>query len=209
MIRWTVEPEWTGETCYIIGGGPSVLKTDTTNLPGRIIATNEAGLTVRPDADVLFFADLRWWEWNKDRMHLYTGPRIVTNNLMNNSPDRVHYLNRYRGNQNLGLPLSEDPTRLSGWCSGGRCINLAFLLGAREIVLIGFDMHEKDGDNFHNMHKSPPLKGRKAERFIPSIEAFLPGLNKHGVNVVNCTPGSALTCFPIMSLEEYHANPRK
>lgn len=207
-MRWSVPREWEGQTAYIIGGGPSVLKCDTNNLPGRIIATNEAGLTIRPDADVLLFSDMRWWEWNKDRMRLYTGPRIVTNNLMNNSPAKVHYLDRLRGNQNLGLPLSEDPTRLSGWCSGGRAINLAYLFGASEIVLIGFDMHERDGDNFHDKHQAKPLKGRKAERFIPAIECLKPGLDKAGVRVVNCTPGSALKCFPIMSLEEYHAGAR-
>jgi hypothetical protein len=209
MIHWKVEPEWKGETCYIIGGGPSVNTTDTSYLPGRIITANEAGLTVRPDADILLFSDMRWWEWNHTRIGLFKGPRIVTSIEIKNGPANLHHLKRYTGNQNLGLPLSEDPTRLSGWCSGGRCINLAFLLGAKNIVLIGFDMHEKQGDNFHNMHKAPPIRGRKTERFIPSIEALVPGLNKHGINVVNCTPGSALTCFPIMTIEEYHENARK
>jgi len=67
-------------------------------------------------------------------------------------------------------------------------------------------MHEREGDNFHDKHKAAPLKGRKAERFIPAIEALKPGLDKAGISVVNCTPGSALTCFPIMSLEDYHAS---
>lgn len=205
MNTWRVTQEWKGERAYIIGGGPSVAHTDCSDLPGRIIACNEAGLTVRPDADILFFADRRWHEWNRNRLRLYRGPRLVTVSEIKNAGDaRIHRLFRAKVGMNPRTTLSTRTHKLAGWCSGGLAINLAYLLGAREIVLIGFDMNDEGKSNFHQKHKHPPKEGRRAGKFIPGIEAMAPGLRKAGVIVINCTPGSKLTCFPIMSLAQLH-----
>jgi len=210
LMLWQVAPEWKGERCYIIGGGPSVALTDCSNLPGRIIAINEAGLSVRPDADILFFADYRWYSWNKERLDLFKGKRIVTTWTGGRrhpiTDDRLYVLERIRKNSMPQWPLSQEPDKLSGWCSGGQSINLAYHLGAKQIVLIGFDMNDQGKANFHLKHQAPPLRDRKKDKFIPAITSLKPGLDRAHVHVVNCTPGSALTCFPIMSLDEFHAS---
>jgi hypothetical protein len=209
-MLWHVTPEWKGERCYIIGGGPSVAVTDCSNLPGRIIAINEAGLSVRPDADILFFADCRWYLWNQERLNSFTGKRIVTTWVGGQgrpiTDNRLHVLERIRRNKMPIWPLSQEPNKLSGWCSGGQSINLAYHLGAKQIVLIGFDMNDQGKANFHLRHQAPPLRNRKKNKFIPAITSLKPGLDQANVDVVNCTPGSALTCFPVMSLDEFHAS---
>jgi uncharacterized Rossmann fold enzyme len=208
-MLWQVPPEWKGERCYIIGGGPSVAQTDCRDLPGRIIAINEAGLSVRPDADVLFFADWRWYDWNRHRLGAFTGGRIVTTWTGGRrhpvTDERLHVLERFRSNAMPHWPISDDPSKLSGWCGGGQAVNLAYHFGAKQIVLIGFDMHDDGPPNFHDNHNAPPIKDRKKDKFIPSIVSLKPGLDRAHVRVVNCTPGSALTCFPVMSLNEFHA----
>jgi hypothetical protein len=185
-----------------------VLDCDTDNLPGRIVAVNEAGLSLRLDADVMYFSDRRFYDWNNDRLDLFKGRWIVTTQAITRGHEKMRTVKKAAPirRREPFPPLSNDPRRLAGWCSGGRAINLAYLLGASEIVLIGFDMHEKRGANYHNMHKGMHVEGRKEAKFMPAIEAMASGLADAGVKVINATPGSALTCFPIMSLEDYHAS---
>ena len=71
-MNW--QPDWTGQTCCILGGGPSLRGFAADRLRGRrVIGINEAGLTLVPWCDVLMWADQRWLDWNKDRLHLHTG----------------------------------------------------------------------------------------------------------------------------------------
>ena len=51
----TIQPIWRGETCFIIGGGPSLADMDWNRLAGkRTIAINKALLSY-PNADVLYW----------------------------------------------------------------------------------------------------------------------------------------------------------
>ena len=82
---------------------------------------------------------------------------------------------------------------------------MAVLLGAKQIVLLGYDMKFGPGGekHWHEDHtkSSNPAIGQ-IERWLAAFETLPPDLEKAGVEVVNCTPGSALTCFPMAKLEE-------
>jgi hypothetical protein len=56
------------------------------------------------------------------------------------------------------------------------------------------------GFNFHDMHKGYGPLSRYEEQFIPAIERMVPRLNALGIEVLNATPGSKLTCFPMVDL---------
>lgn len=102
--------------------------------------------------------------------------------------------------------LSFDPETLhTGGNSGYQAINLAVLLGAARILLLGYDM--KTGPNGEK-HWHPDHAGRNPgeSQFSGWRAAFptmLPDLARAGVAVINCTPGSALTCFPQARIEEF------
>lgn len=195
-MTWRVPRDWEGETCVILGGGPSLKGFDAAPFRGRfrVIGVNEAGLSMAPWADVLYWADHRWLAWNHGRLGEHTG---------------TYKICRHRPKIETGfdvkvLPhskaaLSDGPTRLSGFCSGGACINLAYLFGATRIVLLGFDM---GGGQWHDRHLKPTDQNRYRTRFIPTIEKMAGPLRAAGVEVLNATPGSALTCFPMTTLEE-------
>lgn len=159
-----------------------------------MIAVNDAGLHLAPWSDILFWADRRWLDWNHEKLHLHTGLWKVSR--------KVPHLNTGYDVKVVGfLPgrLSNDPEYVGGHCGGSSAINLAYLLGAKRVVLLGFDMRP---GNWHNNHKLPPQKGQHENRFIPALKVMAPGLAEAGCEVVNATPGSALTCFPMISLEE-------
>lgn len=103
--------------------------------------------------------------------------------------------------------IDPDPTGLrTGKNSGYQAVNLAVHLGASRIVLLGFDMQAaRTGDHFFGQHRYPGAVNTRAETFRDFREAFetaVEPLQRLGVEVVNASPGSALTAFPQASLEE-------
>lgn len=194
--KWSVPREWEGETVFILGGGPSLKDFDAERLRGKgpIIATNEAGLTLAPWADVLYWADARWFRWNQDRLHLHTGPYKITRKTPKETTAfDIKVLSRSTKD------LSDDPGQVAGYCSGGNAINLAYLFGTKRIVLLGFDMH---GDNFHDQHRKSKDKSRYKSHFIPAMAKMAAPLKQAGVTVVNATPDSSLEVFPMTTLDE-------
>lgn len=122
-----------------------------------------------PNAVALVSADRKWWE---------------------------HYRPAFEGRK-FSLAKVPDVEQLSltmGSNSGLLGMEVAVMLGATSIILLGFDMH---GTHYFGPHASP-LRNTSDRRF----EAFkqqIAGFNK--VPVFNCTPGSALTCFPMLSIQ--------
>jgi hypothetical protein len=104
------------------------------------------------------------------------------------------------GAQGAGFSRRQDVIHY-GHNSGFQALNLAILLGAARIVLVGFDMRIVDGRrHFHGDHPHP-LINADPRRFVPHFERAAASLPV-GVEILNATPGSALTCFPAADLDE-------
>lgn len=183
---WEPPQEFEGQTVFVLGGGSSLSGFDTSVLSGkRVIATNEAGLTVYPDADVLFYADSRWYDWNKERMGLFKGRHIVTR------PPMPHSGHKVLARTKTLLTPPRHRWEVGGYSSGEAAVQLAVHMGAKRIVLLGFDM--KPG-HFHDKHKvAVPQDTYK--RFMHSFEVTAKWCKGKGVEVLNATPDSALMCF--------------
>lgn len=191
---------WSGRCAFILGGGPSLKGFDVERLRGRgpVIGVNNAGLDLAPWADVLFFADgqTRWYGWNKHRLHLFQGEYIVTRTQIPAGHDPQLRRLQFVPKENL----SREPDAVAGFCGGSSAINLAYLFGARTIVLLGFDM--KPNGNWHDLHKLPCLPNQHRDKFIPALERMAPELARDGCLVINATPDSALRCFPMADIED-------
>ena len=185
--------DWQGEPCVILGGGPSLPKALVPRLEGRarVVAVNDAGLLLAPWADVLYFSDKQWHEWNRAELVKYKGPLLLSRSPVDDA--RVRLIGR-----TLRTPLSHKPDILAGVCGGANAINIAFLRGASPIILLGFDMRP---GNWHTRHKKPPRPNAHNFDFIPALKRMAVELEKAGHRVINATPGSALQCFPIMEPE--------
>ena len=215
---WNAPEIWPDQTVYIIGGGQSVLDLDLRPIHKRpVIGVNNA-FEKGPWVDVTFFGDKRWWEnnWKK----LFRHPcLIVTNNNWQyfRKVDRVKQMKR---NNRAGIWWRTQNELCWNKNSGGAAVNLAYLLGAAKIVLLGFDMkvgERKDlhsGHNWHDdhtrHHPKGPDDGIYKDRFIPAfrrIKVDLDQLNMNGngrrqVEILNASPDSAMDYFPIVALED-------
>lgn len=207
---WTVPQSWLGERCYIIGGGPSAEIVSIPKLrqqlydTGKIIAVNDAFLMV-PQADVLYFGDIKWFDDNCLDIDKYTGRDWHNRNIVTRvfvKPEWHGFTNRKmpfrRLARQMAIPLSRHPSALAGWCSGSNAINLAYLFGATEIILIGFDMQ---GGNWHNRHKREKKPDCYNVDFIPYITRMAAELNCE-CKVINASMDSALNCFEKKPLAE-------
>ncbi len=92
----------------------------------------------------------------------------------------------------------------SGGNSGYQAANLALHTGARRIILVGYDMRRGPdnrahwhGDHPPHMNNAPPHALATWAAAFDSVPPTLPA----GVEIINATPGSAVTAFPFASLE--------
>lgn len=81
--------------------------------------------------------------------------------------------------------------------SGYQAVNLAYLLGARKIVMLGFDMQDRGGEHhFHGNHRGGTLTNpgnRLYARWIKGFETIHRLLKEEGVELINCSRRTALT----------------
>lgn len=178
----------------------------------RVIAINDA-YRLAPFADLCYFADAQWWRWHKDKpeFEAFAGAKVTIEPTGLEIDDaRVFMLrNAHHGKTDQAHGLSTDPAVLAdGRNSGYQAINLAALAGAARIVLLGYDSKPGPDGKAHWFGQHP----------IPTHEATIRGFKTHykqlvaplkalGVEVVNCSPGSAITCFPKESLESVFPDP--
>lgn len=95
--------------------------------------------------------------------------------------------------------LSDKPGVIhQGNNSGFQAINLAYMMGATRILLLGYNMKGK-GEHFFGKHALPGLSSETD--YTKYINAFNE-INTPGLEIINCTENSALTCFPKMSLDD-------
>jgi hypothetical protein len=76
------------------------------------------------------------------------------------------------------------------------------MLGATRVLLLGFDL---GGTHFFGPHPEG-LKNTKLHRFEQFKRQFA-SYRPKGVEIINCTPGSALTCYPTATLDACLAEP--
>lgn len=198
-MLWTIPKMWPDSTVVVLGGGPSLADVDLTRLNGhRVIAVNNA-YELGP-WEVMFFGDPIWYRWAHNRVGLsdFCGLKITSNIEHENEPGIKVVRRGIRGQ------LSDDPSLITwGVNSGLAAITLAYQFGARRVLLLGFDFRFVDGKaNYHDEHKREIRSTLFEDRFHVQFKQLAPQLEKKGVEVINCTPESALDVFPIMPLED-------
>ena len=194
-MSYTVPRMFEGQTVVVVATGQSLTEEQVSmvrDLP--TIAVNDA-FRMAPWAAILYAADRQWWDANPDAAQ-FPGVKLCA---MPGGP-ALHM----RSSGTLGF--DPNPARVrTGGNSGYQAVHVAIHTGAERILLLGFDMH---GTHYFGPHTKSAngkrLKNPSPESFRNWAERF-GALNHRGAEIVNCTPGSALECFPKMSLEEVMA----
>jgi len=179
-------PDWSNQDCYIIGGGSSLKNFDWLLLENlNTIGCNDAYKLGDKICKVCIFGDYSWWEHHKTRLMMYTGV-VVTNacKMANEAPSWVHYFLREHGR------FKKDTLCWAG-NTGVSAINLALILGAKTVYLLGFDMGIKNGEtNWHDevihpnavLPSSYTLFKKRWIKAIPTLNEVFPDRSIVNIN---------------------------
>lgn len=201
IIFWRAVKIWPNSTVYIIGGGPSLKDFDLSLLKKkRTIGVNNA-YKLADWIDVCWFGDSTWYDDHHEALDEWPGLKIHCCNRHENRPGTKRLLR--------GQPLGIDPRPTHvAWNnnSGSSAINLAVHLGAKRIILLGFDMKfgEYGQNNWHNDHPKPrdPKNWDPYPKFLQPFPIIKQDAEKMGITILNATPGSALDIFPMVKIED-------
>lgn len=167
----------------------------------RVIAVNDAHRLL-PEADILYACDARWWDFHKG-VQAFEGERWTQTAAGGSDCAKRWGLELVEGRPG-NIPSLSGGAITHGGNSGFQAVNLAALQGARRIILLGFDMGcAPDGRrHFFGNHEDARLNVLPAFRlFVKAFTVAAPVYREAGVEILNASRRSALTCFPKISLE--------
>lgn len=187
----------------ILGGGPSLTQAQIDFVRGKafVIVINNAYLRA-PWADVLYAPDGRWWRRHAARPELKAFAGQTCSLDATNQAGARHRL-IYRRD----VVWSDNPREV-GRCEHGhagyQALNMAALAGGEPIMLLGYDAHDGGPDNWHTDHPWPRPRNVSA-KMRRSFDVAKTEIERRGVRIINCSPGTAIDAFPCMSLEKAFA----
>jgi len=203
MTLETITPRWSDGTVIVAAPGPSLTRevAAACNTGRPVLAVGDAWRRL-PWAEVLYHCDSAWWRHHKGAPG-FQGERWSSHDAGIN--DKSDVAARYPVRIIAGKPgstFSRDPSVIHyGKNSGFQAINLAILMGARRIILVGVDMQVRDGQrHFFGDHPKSLRNGATYRSWVPIFRNAARHLE--GVEIINATPGSALDCWPVMTIGE-------
>lgn len=142
----------------------------------KTIAVSDA-YQLAPWAEAMVSNDMKWWQQHPDALK-FAGRKFCGAD--------------YKGTERLA-PVPMFPV---GTNSGLQAMRVALLLGATRIILLGLDMK---GSHYFGKHPAG-LKNSSPADFHRMLRQFQRW--QSDAEVINCSPGSALTCFKTASLAD-------
>ena len=183
---------WAGGTVVIMASGPSLTQDDVETVrqwreggDNRHVIVTNTTYKVAPWADALFFHDFKWWKQYKgDVRNTFRGQSVTVGTVNTHDVDWLREWNAY-GN------------------SGTGAIALSVLAEARRAILLGVDCkYAPDGRRHHHGDHPPGLGNAKsAAKWPTQFKRVAAHARHHGVEVINCSRDTALTCFDRQPLE--------
>ncbi len=191
---------WQGETVAILASGPSLTFDDVEYARAhsdRVIAINETWRAC-PTADVLYAADARWWVKRRPTPDAFTGERWTTPLHYDTPEARAVLATLQQVETRRGHDVSLTPPIATGSNSSFQAMGLALWWGARRIVFLGLDMQFTRGQtHWHGDHTGGLANPASASllEFARAFDTAAPQIAALGVEVINASRETALTCF--------------
>lgn len=158
----------------VLATGPSLTQAQVDAVRHlRVIAVSDA-CRLAPWAEVLVSADRAWWRHHRPT---FAGRRVSALDVP-------------------GIDTEIENGLVMGSNSGLLALHVAVKMGAKRVLLLGLDL---GGTHFFGPHPEG-LKNTKPQRFEVFKRQFA-DYKPRGVEIINCTPGSTLTCYPRADLD--------
>lgn len=203
------------ERVALVASGPSLTIDDIERLRGkcRVIVIND-NYRLAPWADIIYACDSTWWDFHKGCPE-FSGEKwtqayspALSSRESAEAVAQMETIARYGLNYVYGAHcpgISLDPALIHyGHNSGFQALNLAVHLGAKRVILLGYDMKKSNDGKSHWFGDHPPEIHRCSpyNKFAEAFNSAVPDLIAAGVKVINCSRDTALTCFERAKIED-------
>lgn len=184
-------PDWRGRTVVCLASGPSLTKEDcdAVRAAGHVAIVTNTTFRDCPWADVLFAFDARWWREYIDEVRFVFAGRLVS------------------ASQVVGK-LGVDSTWGQSWFkhaqhSGACALALAVAGIPKRVVMLGFDCQiVGEKSHHHGEHPKGMSNCASIARWPRQIRNVAEYAREQGVEVINSSRETALTCFERRPLAE-------
>lgn len=208
-------PDLTGQTGCILASGPSMSREQCDAILGTdwyVLAINSTW-RIAPWVPAIYGCDWQWWAGSAaPGAGDYAGLRVIG------------YLPKRGGNPYVPDELTEaagamrflpvqvghnqllwDGRSIGSGCNGAfQAANWLARCGISRLILLGVDCHSPDA-RWHgrHVHTGASIPDAAALRgWVRAWNEAAGDFAAHGIEVVNCTPGSAVGCFRRSSLAD-------
>jgi len=200
MAHWTPSNCWQGQTAYIIGGGRSLEAFPFGLLAGKNTIGCNSAFTLGPEVcRICLFSDFKFFETYHDQLKEFEGLVVTTHAKIVNAK-----YNWVRTMQRRQVGLYHDAIGFNG-NTGAGALNLALILGATTVYMLGFDMKLTNGQsNWHALGLDKP-NSAVYDRMMKNFVIVKKDLDNKfpGHRVINVNDDSDLKCFETMSRSEF------
>lgn len=209
MKRAPFTRDWEGATAVIIGNGPSMLAPLAPRpVPADkcFVLVANGGYKLHPGASVLMCSDRNWLRVNPD-LSGFRGPEIiVTRPEAVVREDSRMWACGQRFIENVSGDIFANASVLvEGHNSTSTNISLAVLRGVRRIILLGIDLAPgKDlrRRTYDETRDDVRLATIRYDRQVRHLGTQAYWVRRRGIEVLNCSPKSKLTCYPYADFRE-------
>lgn len=190
VLAW--QGRWAGKTAFVLASGPSLTEADVAAVRAYVglhdcpVVVTNTTYRIAPWADLLFFYDRQWWRVHEAEVLATFAGQMVTMSGISHPRVLSMFGQRFDAYKN----------------SGGGAINFAIFAGAKRIVLLGLD-GQYASDGRRHWHEQDPRLGNAASlpRFVTYFPALAQEAKRQGVEVLNATRTTGITCFQRVTLE--------
>lgn len=226
-MHWEPETIWAGREAFVIGGGSSLKGFDFSLLENELtVGVNDAYQFGPEICNICIFGDQLWLMGDKGKHpfdghfegvkgYVEDGGFVVTNDthLETSAVPWIHWMRRRgRGLHRTALGWNQN--------TGASAINLALILGATTVYLLGFDRFIGGDDmNWHpnlldglessRIQVKPGIARTRIEERFAKMNIAEERLNRDlsskfpEAKVVNLTDGSKMNTWPKVSATEF------
>lgn len=201
--------DWRDRAVAIVACGPSAKKVNVAALRARlpVIAIKEA-VTLCPWADVVYGCDGPWWR-HKNGLPSYKGLKVSFEKTLGTSFPDIKFVDipkQTKVDEYVNELLLDTPGVIGGGGNSGfQALNLALQFGASRLLLVAFDMNPSHQEHWYGRNNWMKANNPTAEHYRKWLFGFSRAaikLKSMGVEIVNASPLSAMTCFPRATIED-------
>jgi hypothetical protein len=174
--------------CIATGGSLTQEQVDFVRGKGKVYVVSDA-YRLASWADVLYSCDYDWWDYHQPD---FSGEKWTV------CPRASEKYNLSRLELVKSVWSDKQGAVAGGGNSGFQCLNMAVLDGADRIVLLGYDFHARQKAHFFGDHPHPLLRNTTFDSWIERMHQAAPHIK---TQVINCSPYSAIDCFPKVPLQ--------